>query len=184
MFSYAAKLAGRGTCCIISNSAFCTSWPLPLLDQTNQLTFLSQFPPLSKTFFLTFVKDLKRIGLVIVEPRLGNYELSWPRSVLQLKMHTGCPKKKQLKETNPKQHCLIDVEPNFPLDMTWECLILLSLSKKRPKKHFPGPRSAQGGFWWLNQNHGSSSIMRVTFSGDTLYLRPQALTFSSREELT
>ena len=90
-------------------------------------------PPLSKTFFLTFVKDLKRIGLVIVEPRLGNYELSWPRSVLQLKMHTGCPKKKQLKETNPKQHCLIDVEPNFPLDMTWECLILLSLSRKRPK---------------------------------------------------
>ena len=26
--------------------------------------------------------------------------------------------------------------PNFPVDMTWERLLLLSLSKKRPKQHF------------------------------------------------
>ena len=29
------------------------------------------------------------------------------------------------------------VGPNFPINMTWEHLILLSLSKKRPKNIFP-----------------------------------------------
>ena len=38
---------------------------------------------------------------------------------------------------------------NFTIDMTWGRLILLSLSKNRPKNHSPDTRGA--GKWWLSQ---------------------------------
>ena len=41
------------------------------------------------------------------------------------------------------------VGPDFPMDMTWERLILLSLIKKRPKNIFPETRCA--GYWWFSQ---------------------------------
>ena len=37
---------------------------------------------------------------------------------------------------------------NFTMDMTWERLILPSLSKKRQKKRVPGPSGAN--HWWLS----------------------------------
>ena len=42
---------------------------------------------------------------------------------------TGCPKK--MTKSKPK---LSAVGPNFPMNMTWEHLILHSLSRKQPKK--------------------------------------------------
>ena len=47
------------------------------------------------------------------------------------------------------------------MDMTWGCLVLLSLSKKRPKKHFRGPSGAN--HWWLSlcqwlQQHSISTF--------------------------
>ena len=57
---------------------------------------------------------------------------------------------------------------NFTIDMTWGRLILLSLSKKRPKNQYQDTRGA--GKWWLCTVHcGSSSILKVFFFWDTLY---------------
>ena len=56
---------------------------------------------------------------------------------------------------------------DFTIDMTWGHLILLSLSKKRPKINFQtqGPRQMV-----IEPVHcGSSSILKVGFFGDTLY---------------
>ena len=58
-------------------------------------------------------------------------------------MYRG-PKIKELteKKSLPK---LSAVGPDFPMDMTWERLILLSLIKKRPKNIFPDTGGA--GYW-------------------------------------
>ena len=60
--------------------------------------------------------------------------------------------------------------PNFPIEMSWECLILLSLSKKRAKKAFSRPRERL--LLVIELVHrGSSSIPLVPFFWDTLYLQ-------------
>ena len=43
---------------------------------------------------------------------------------------------------------LIPVGPNFPMNMTWECLFLLGLSKKRPKNIFPDTGGTN--YWWFS----------------------------------
>ena len=78
---------------------------------------------------------------------------------------TGCPKK-CINRT--KSWPKLSAVGHFTMDMTWRRLILLSLSKKRPKKHFRGPSGAN--HWWLSlcsaswlQQHSIS-----TFFCDTL----------------
>ena len=46
--------------------------------------------------------------------------------------YTGCPKQKLTNRTKSKQK-LSALGPNYPMNMTWGRLILLSLSKKQPK---------------------------------------------------
>ena len=61
----------------------------------------------------------------------SNYCSSWTPAPDQYINTTGCPKKwKMLLEPKNPIQVLGAVGPNFPLDMTWERIILLSLSKK------------------------------------------------------
>ena len=55
---------------------------------------------------------------------------------------------KKLTKRKKSQPKLSAVGLNFTMDMTWGRLILLSLSKKRPNKYFPGPSGAN--YWRMS----------------------------------
>ena len=55
------------------------------------------------------------------------------------------------------------------MDMTWKCLILLSLSKKWPINWFPDTRGV--GHWWLCQcTVGPAAFWKCVFLGHPVYL--------------
>ena len=57
---------------------------------------------------------------------------------------------------------------HFTIDMTWGHLILLSLSKKRPKNQSPDTRGA--GRWWLSQCTVAPAAFWKCVFWDTLYI--------------
>ena len=81
--------------------------------------------------------------------------------------YTGCPKQKLTNRTKSKQK-LSALGPNFPMNMTWGRLILLSLSKKRPKSWFPDTRGVN--YWWLSQcTIGPAAFWKCLFLGHPAY---------------
>ena len=70
--------------------------------------------------------------------------------------YTGCPKK--MTKSKPK---LSAVGPNFPMNLTWERLILLSLSKKWPKNIFPDKGVISARAPWFEQ-HSISHFFRTS----------------------
>ena len=71
---------------------------------------------------------------------------------------TGCPKK----STNRTKSGAVGL--NFTMNMTWESLIRLSLSKKRPKNLFPDTRGAS--YLWLSQcTVAPTAFWRCVFFG-------------------
>ena len=57
---------------------------------------------------------------------------------------------------------------NFTIDMTWGRLILLSLSKKRPKNQYPETKIA--GKWWFSHCTLASAAFWKCVFWDTLYI--------------
>ena len=62
--------------------------------------------------------------------------------------------------------------PNFPMDTTWQRLILLSLSKKQPKQKFQTQArpSLVAGFWWLSGCTVAPAAFWKSIFWDTQYL--------------
>ena len=78
----------------------------------------------------------------------------------------GVPKNTNRTKSLPK---LSAMGLNFTIDMTWGRLILLSLSKKRPKNQSPDTRGT--GKWWLSQcTVAPAAFWKRVFFGDTLYM--------------
>ena len=98
---------------------------------------VAQFPlyksdPIDRLSWIRKIKGAKYHQRVVVDKWLSDYRVSQKRYTYRTKSH-------------PK---LSDMGLNFPIDMTWGRLILLSLSEKWPKKKSPDTRGA--GKWWLS----------------------------------